>query len=119
MTSRDIILASTSPRRKQLLEQIDVDFRIVPSDYEEDMTLNMPPAKLVAYLAAGKAEAVAVENPESVVIGADTIVTLDDEVFGKPKDEADARGMLQKLQGTTNTVLHWLQYCLPCPTAII
>jgi septum formation protein len=102
---RQIILASTSPRRKQLLQQAGIEFTVVPSNFEEDMTLPLAPSELVKQLALGKANEVAEKYPDAIVIGADTIVVLKNQVLGKPKDEADARKTLQKLSGTTNEVI--------------
>ena len=92
-----IILASTSPRRKDILSLIKVPFDIVASDYEEDMSLDMSPTDLVKYLSWGKADAVAKHHSESIVIGADTIVVCEGKIFGKPKDEKEAVHMLQTI----------------------
>jgi septum formation protein len=102
---KKIILASRSPRRKQLLEQIGLKFEIDPSDYEEDISLKMEPKKLVEYLSLGKATDVAKRHKDAVIISADTIVALDGEIFGKPKTSERAKYMLQKMSGRAHSVL--------------
>lgn len=94
-----IILASTSPRRKELFEKLGLPFTIEASDYKEDMTLKMPPLKLARFLSAGKAEAVARKHKAGIVIGADTFVVHNNNLLGKPKSEREARKMLQQLSG--------------------
>jgi len=103
-----IILASASPRRRELLTQIGLKFEIIPSHKEEDMRGNRP-AQVVMGLAADKAGDIfaqigGADQPDVLVIGADTIVALDNIILGKPKDEADALKMLQFLQGKTHQV---------------
>jgi septum formation protein len=110
--ARKIILASTSPRRKELLEQIGLEFTIQPSDYEEDMTLSMTPSDLVVYLAKGKATPVAAKNPEAIVVGADTIVAFKDQVLGKPKSAEEAAQTLRLLSGQKNQIITGL--CVTC-----
>jgi len=102
---KPIILASQSPRRKQLLEQISLKFEIDPSNYEEDMSLKMEPGKLAEFLSLGKAKDVAQRHKDSIIISADTIVAVDDEVFGKPKTPEKAKYMLQKLSGRAHSVI--------------
>ncbi|MFH1968613.1 MAG: Maf family protein [bacterium] len=100
-----IVLASQSPRRKQLLEQIGLDFEIDPSSYEEDMTLKMNPKELAEFLSLGKAKDVAERHKDSIIISADTIVAVDKEVFGKPKTPEKAKYMLQKLSSRAHSVI--------------
>lgn len=102
---KKIILASQSPRRKALLSQIGLNFEIDPSNYEEDMSLKMNPNKLAEFLSLGKAEDVAKKHKHSIIISADTIVAIDDEVFGKPKTNERARYMLNKLSGRAHSVI--------------
>lgn len=102
---KKIILASQSPRRKQLLEQIGLKFEIDPSNYEEDMTLKMTPTKLAEHLSLGKAEDVAKRHGDSIIISADTIVAVNEEVFGKPKTPEKAKYMLRKLSGRVHSVI--------------
>ncbi len=101
---RKIILASTSPRRHELMHLLGLPFEIVSSDYEEDMTLKITPQKLVKVLSAGKAADVASKHKHSLVIGADTIVVYNNEVLGKPHTPAKAKEMLKKLSGQTHSV---------------
>lgn len=99
-----IILASTSPRRKDLLEQIGLNFEIVPSMYEEDMDLRMNHAKLSEYLAYGKAQNVAENVEDGVVIGSDTFVVFGGQRLGKPKNKKQAGDMLYAISGQWVTV---------------
>jgi septum formation protein len=112
----DWILASQSPRRKQLLGELLTNFEIIPAVGEENCTNAKTPAELVEKLAMQKAREVALrkEAEHKAVIGSDTIVTLDNEVMGKPKDEADARRMLTALSGRTHEV--YTGVCISVPT---
>jgi septum formation protein len=102
---RKIVLASASPRRASLLESVGLEFEVVVSRSEETNHPEMPPTRLVVDNALNKAREVAARvAPESVVIGADTIVYLDGKVLGKPKSMADARRMLSTLSGRTHQV---------------
>lgn len=99
-----LILASGSPRRRELLANAGLDFEVIPSPAEElhDPTMGM--AELCEENARLKASAVAIHHPDAVVIGADTLVFLDREPLGKPKDMAEAEGMLRRLSGKMNQV---------------
>jgi septum formation protein len=99
------ILASTSPRRAELLRQLPVKFRVVPSDAVEMAHEHLSPLELCQLNAHHKARAVAKKIPDALVLGADTLVFLDNEILGKPRDLADARRMLKKLQGRTHQVV--------------
>jgi septum formation protein len=99
-----LILASGSPRRKELLSLYTKDFTVCVSDFDEDAIQEENPSALVEQLARGKCLAVAEQNPNCVVLGCDTVVDVGGEVFGKPKDEADARRMLEALSGRTHAV---------------
>ncbi len=105
MMPPEIILASNSPRRKQLLRQIDLEFSVIPSTVHEDFSLKLPPAEFVRHYAAEKARAVAREHANALVIGADTIVVHGVNILGKPADRADSFRMLSELSGRTHTVL--------------
>ena len=94
---KKIILASTSPRRHNLLQQIGLKFEIVPSKYEEDMTLKLPPHELAMVLARGKAFEVAERKKSGIIIGVDTFVVLNKEVIGKPHNKVNAKKMLEKI----------------------
>jgi septum formation protein len=99
MPKKALILASASPRRRRLLEQVGFTFSVIPSDIEEDDVIpNDPPANVQA-IALCKAKSVAETLDTGIVIAADTQILLDDEVLGKPKDEADAIRMLSGLSG--------------------
>lgn len=102
----DIILASKSPRRRALLEQMGVrDFRIVTPDIDEHMDRGLPPAELVRQISLEKAQAVAAQaDPNTVVIAADTVVALDGVVLGKPADKEEAFRMLSLLSGNRHQV---------------
>ncbi|MDY8025856.1 Maf family protein [Paenibacillus polymyxa] len=103
-----IILASTSPRRKELLAYLRLPFEVVPSHADESTPESWTPQQIVETLAARKAEAVvhtAAQSEEAgLVIGSDTIVVLEGSVLGKPVDHADAVRMLTALQGRTHRV---------------
>lgn len=102
----EIVLASASPRRQQLLEQIGCKFTVVISEVIEDNSIDMPPADLALAHAKAKALDVAAKcSRGAVVIGADTIVVLDDRVYGKPNDVDDARRMLIDLSGREHQVI--------------
>ena len=101
---RKIILASSSPRRKEILSKSSLPFEIIPSQYEEDMTLAMEPDELAKHLSSGKAEDVAKKATDAIVIGADTFLTVDGHILGKPHTEAKAKEMLQLLSGSTHSV---------------
>ena len=102
---KKIILASQSPRRKDLLKQIGLEFEIDPSNYEEDMTLKMEPNKLAEFLSLGKAKDVAKRHKDAIIISADTIVAISGEVFGKPKTPERAKYMLEKFSGNAHSVI--------------
>lgn len=99
--AKRVILASVSPRRKGLLQQIGIDFEVVPSDFKEDMTLKLPPPKLAMYLAYGKAKDVAKRLKEGIIIGADTFFVFNGKLIGKPKNKEDAIKTLKKISGKT------------------
>lgn len=98
------ILASGSPRRRELLAQIGVSYKVVVSEAEE-IKAAASPAALVTVNATAKAQAVAQQYPQDVVLGADTVVALAGKIFGKPNDPAAAGRMLQQLQGRSHTVI--------------
>jgi len=106
-----IILASQSPRRKYLLEQAGLIFKIHPSQIDETQFKNMPPATHVKQLALAKAEVVAKMNPDRWVIGADTIVFINDSILEKPTSRDNARRMLQALNGQIHQVYTGFAIC--------
>ena len=101
---RQIILASTSPRRKELLEEMGLDFTVVPSDFEEYLDDSRPVEDIAMELGAGKARAVAEKYPEAIVIGSDTIVTIGEVQLGKAVDLEDARRMWRLITTAPNKV---------------
>lgn len=102
---KTIILASASPRRKELLERIGLKFKIVKSNFEEKLNPKVDFHTLSKKLSLGKAEAVAENFKNSIVIAADTFVVLGKEIFGKPKDKEHAKKMLKKLCGKMHLVI--------------
>ncbi|HLN61279.1 MAG TPA: Maf family protein [Symbiobacteriaceae bacterium] len=100
-----IVLASQSPRRQELLRQVGLSFTVIPSGVDERVDTPMRPDQLVEHLALIKAADVAAREPGALVVGADTIVVVDDAVLGKPRDRADAIAMLQRLSGRVHQVM--------------
>ncbi len=101
-----LVLASKSPRRKELLSLLDLEFKIISADIDETMDSTLPVCDEVARLSLEKAKATALHTDgDSIIISADTVVELDGVVFGKPKDDADAQKMLCSLSGNTHNVL--------------
>jgi septum formation protein len=100
-----LILASGSPRRRRILEQAGLRFRVEQSPYEEGALEESAPEGLAIRHSALKAEAVSLLHPDAVVLAADTIVVLDDEIMGKPENEAHARRMLASLSGREHRVI--------------
>jgi septum formation protein len=107
-----LILASASPRRKELLEQAGLSFTVVPSDVDEDEITITEPDHYVRYLAEAKARDIADRYPENWVLGADTIVLLDRLILGKPGTRDEAFSMLKKLSGRSHFV--FTGFCLAC-----
>lgn len=100
-----IILASASPRRAALLRQIGLDFAIQPANVDETPRPGESPAHYVERLAREKALAIAPSTPETLVLGSDTTVVLNDRILGKPVNADDARSTLAQLSGSTHQVL--------------
>lgn len=101
---RPLILASASPRRRELLATLGVPFTVVTADVTEHEEATTDPRVMVAHNAALKADWVAARNPAALVLGADTTVYLDGRALNKPADAKDARAMLRRLSGRTHTV---------------
>lgn len=97
--NRKIVLASKSPRRKQLLEQLGLEFEVRESDYEEDMQVHSDPYELAKFLALKKTEDVAQHYKDAIVIGADTFVVDQGRFVGKPKNKQDAHRILRGFSG--------------------
>ena len=99
-----VILASQSPRRRELLTLVGIAHDVRPADIDESAFPDEAPAAHAERLARAKAERLAADEPGSVVVAADTIVVIDDLILGKPADAADARRTLRRLSGRTHTV---------------
>jgi septum formation protein len=102
---REFILASQSPRRSKVLTEAGYVFKVVPSNIKEHLDGSLPLAEAMKRLAQDKAEAVATDHPEAVVLAADTVVSFGGEVIGKPKNKDEARHRLKQFSGATQEVL--------------
>ena len=100
-----LILASASPRRAELLQQLNLEFQIVPGAIAETFDEQLSPLELCQLNAHRKARVIAKKHPDALVLGADTLVFLEGEIMGKPADVAEARRMLGRLQGRTHQVV--------------
>ena len=98
------ILASASPRRQELLRSAGLKFRILPAHIDETWQNDETPTAHVRRLSREKAAVMSVRHPRAIVLGADTIVVIDGQILGKPKNKKEAREMLQRLSGRTHTV---------------
>jgi septum formation protein len=105
MSFSHVILASASPRRKELLQHLIPQFDIISADVDESPLPSECPKQLVARLAQAKAAKVASQHPDKLVIGADTIVTFGDQIFGKPENQNDSIRMLSMLSSQTHQVI--------------
>jgi septum formation protein len=105
MTPRKIILASASPRRKELLESIGLNFKVVKSHYDEKFNPRLGPKSQAEFLSKEKGRVVAEKYPDALVISADEIVAIGHEMLGKAKDAREAKSMLLKLQGKCHQVI--------------
>jgi septum formation protein len=108
---KPIILASQSPRRKQLLSQAEIEFVIETAHADEVFPADLPIEEVPTYIAANKALAVAAHHPEALIIAADTVVVLDDEIIGKPSSEVEAIQILTRLSGRTHRVITGCYLC--------
>lgn len=111
LSVRQIILASGSPRRKNLLQQINLPFEVKVSSVDESFDADLPAAKIAQELALRKARDIAQQCNKALVIGADTIVVFEDEILGKPADHDEARQMLDRLSGKIHHVLTGVALC--------
>lgn len=105
MPEKKIVLASASPRRKEILGLTGLDFVIDPSDYEEDMELDLKPHRLALFLSSEKAKAVARKHSNALIIAADTFIVFRDHLLGKPHVSREAIRMLQLLSGKAHSVI--------------
>lgn len=110
LKNKPLILASASPRRSELLKLAGIEFEVRPVEVDENLLPAETPEAHVLRLAQAKATAAQKEFPSNFVLAADTIVTLDSVIMGKPKDKADAASMLEKLSGRSHQVM--TGYCL-------
>ena len=107
-----LILASNSPRRRDLLAQAGLAFSVIPSDVDEHRVKMSDPDDFVRTLAESKASDISEKYPDSWVIGADTIVCIEQQILGKPDSKEAARNMLRRLSGETHQV--YTGYCICC-----
>lgn len=103
--ARNIILASQSPRRRVLLDNMGVDFRVIASNFEEYFDESRSPEKIASELGLGKANTVARQYPEAIIIGSDLIAVLDGKQIGKPETEAEAKSLLRAFSGRTHQLI--------------
>jgi septum formation protein len=101
---RSIILASTSPRRKEILSLLGLPFRTVPPRYEEILSQKRPISEEVALFAEGKAHSLIGDFPDSIIIGSDTLIECEGEKIGKPRDPEDAKRILRRLSGRSHRI---------------
>jgi len=102
---RKIILASKSPRRRELFKILGVPFVIKESDYEENLTKKMEPKELAITMSQGKARTIAKKQKDAIVIAADTLISFQNKVLGKPRSEKDAFSMLSQMSGKVHSVI--------------
>lgn len=113
INSMNIILASASPRRRELLSRIFSDFEVIPAVGREDADPTLPPEEYVKTLASRKCGEVFAAHPDSLVIGCDTIVVFGDKILGKPADEEDAVNTLKTLSGKFHKVMTGVRVLSP------
>ncbi len=106
-----LILASNSPRRKEILEKLQYKFICSPVDVDESFEPSVDCSKVAEILALRKAKAGLEKHPKDTIIGSDTVVVIDNQILLKPRDENDAFGMLQKLSGRTHQVYTGVAIC--------
>lgn len=100
-----LVLASASPRRKEILAYLNIPFEVIVSDFEEKIDENKSLEEEIKRLSKGKASAVFKDNKDALIIGADTIVTINNKILGKPKNKEEAYKMLKLLSGNKHTVI--------------
>ncbi|MBH9967094.1 Maf family protein [[Bacillus] enclensis] len=100
----NLILASQSPRRKDLLQQLQLSFTTISSDVDETVEPHLKPHEVVTELALRKAKVISMKHSDSYVLGSDTVVALGDAILGKPQTDEEARSMLNMLSGKTHSV---------------
>jgi septum formation protein len=102
---KKIVLASASPRRKEILEITGLKFSVCVSDYEEDLNLKLNPRELARFLSRKKAETVAHKYRDTIIIAADTFIVFKNKLLGKPRDDREAEKMLKMLNGKAHSVI--------------
>ncbi len=102
---KKIVLASASPRRKELLEQIGLQFIVEPSNHDEQVSLDLSPHELARHLSLEKAKVVAENHTNSIIIAADTFIVLGDKILGKPETDSEAMEMLTIVNGKVHLVI--------------
>lgn len=112
-----LILASSSPRRNELLKMAGYEFTVAPSDVNEDYLRGTPPMQIVEQISTRKAKAAAKDHPLDAVLAADTLVVYKGRILGKPKNEEDAKAMLRLLSGNVHQV--YTGYCVICGTKLL
>jgi len=110
-TAKKIILASASPRRQAFLKKLDLEFTVIPASIDETPLPQESAENFVQRMSADKTKFIAGLHPEAFVIGADTIISFQGEILGKPSEPRDALRILQKLQGTSHEVMTSLSLC--------
>lgn len=115
----DLILASGSPRRKELLHSIGLEFEVIPADIDESQRSDMPPCDFVKYLASQKAEYVYRAHKGKWILAADTIVVYNDNILCKPSDKEEAIAMIEMLQGNTHYVVTGVAVISPDGRSIV
>jgi septum formation protein len=114
-----LILASNSPRRREILGQAGFAFSVVASDIDESFPADMPQNEVPVFLSEKKARVLADINPQAIILAADTVVILDDVILNKPADKSEAREMLQLLSGKTHEVVTGITLITPNETVSI
>jgi len=102
---KTIILASASPRRKELLQRIGLKFKVDPSNYEENISSELEPHELAQSLSLEKAKLVAEKHMNALVIAADTFIVFEGKILGKPRTETEAKEMLETISGRQHSVI--------------
>ena len=100
-----IILASKSPRRAEILKMIGVNFKVVPSNINEEINQKIEQNEIAINISKAKAEKISHKYPKDIIIGADTIVVFNEKIFGKPKDKNESKKMLKALSGNCHKVI--------------
>lgn len=109
--TRPIVLASASPRRREICDILGLTYTVCPARTELPADPTLPAAQAILQVARGKAEEVAARHPNEIVLGADTAVVVDDRILGKPRDTEDAKAMLRLLSGHTHQVITAVWVC--------